>query len=335
MTLFAKGMEMRTSIKSIGGLLLVAFTLGSRVAQAQVLSRSNPLANAHGLWISIESQDFQSMKSIDFLGSGKVAIQGLGEGTFEFLKNQQYRLRFDGNGVKLCQVAVTSTGNQEMTIIAVADENGKIVDKCELGKIAFKFDSDATSEIQEKGAMGQGAPEDLQALSCRASEVGDAIRQGKLVVPKTLYHFGGKSSLLKNVENNGILESDWDNHIMSGKSRFDLKPFRRGFYGGADTNDISLYSFVKPDDYPFNKSARLEWSWLTKFTLRDECRTPDRVTTLVGLPKNPVFQNWFLKTLNKEGFQSVQAIADVCFVGDDFNPDTVEETSSSKPTPSF
>lgn len=309
-------------------LFLMVFLLGASVSLAQSIASSNPLESAYGLWVSTEALDWESSKSINFLGSGKIATEELGKGTFEFLGNNRYQLMFDGNQVKACQVSVTKIGEQEMTIAAVADENARIEEKCNLGKISFKFDNEAVARIMEGGVMGKGAPADLQALSCSALEVGESIRRGQAVVPKTLYHFGTKSSLLKYAKNNGISQSDWDNYIMSGKGRFSLKPFRRGFYGGADTNDISFYSSVVPDDFRYNKAAKITHNWLTNFTLKDECRNPEKVVTFVGLPKNPVFQKWFNATKNKEEFQSVQAVAEVCFIGDEFNPETVESIYS-------
>lgn len=176
----------------------------------------------------------------------------------------------------------------------------------------------------------EGAPDELQALSCDIHKAGESIRQQKLVVPKTLYHFGEKSVLLKNAKNNGIRQSDWNTYIMGDKGRFSLKPFRRGFYGGSTTNDIIYYYYAMPhaDDDRNGGRSKLPRNWLTSFTLKDECRHPSKVASLFGLPEDQVFQNWFATTSNKQGFETIQEFAKECFIGAYFNDETVETTSS-------
>ncbi len=117
------------------------------------------------------------------------------------------------------------------------------------------------------------------AVACSVRDVSEQILQGENIVPRRLYHWGKKPYLLSNARINGISQEDWDQYIVGEKTRYSLRPSRRGLYGtaGLDTNTFGSNSY----------------NWLMEIRIKAECTEPSRVITYYGLPDDLRFKDWY------------------------------------------
>jgi len=115
---------------------------------------------------------------------------------------------------------------------------------------------------------------------CDAREVASGILHSTRAPRNTLFHYGKKDLLMKDVTSGNIPEQDWNDFIMGEKTRFKLKPFRRGFYGTEYAEDADSFG-----DATYN--------WLVEVELKPECLESSRVVSLVYLPQSTAFQTWY------------------------------------------
>ena len=112
-----------------------------------------------------------------------------------------------------------------------------------------------------------------------------------------IYHYGKKELLLEDVKVGNVPLSDWNNYIMGETTRFKLKRFRRGLYGTEYPEDADRFGDSK-------------YNWLIKIKLNPACLNPARVTSLVYLSKNEVFQKWYESRIYPQSFERWKA---ACF----------------------
>ena len=122
---------------------------------------------------------------------------------------------------------------------------------------------------------------------CDSKEIAAGVLHSDRVPRATIFHYGKKEVLLKDVTAGNIPEQDWDDYIMGEKTRFKLKPFRRGFYGTEYAEDADRFG-----DSTYN--------WLVEIELKPECLVPSRVVSLVYLPQSEVFRKWY----DEKGFST-------------------------------
>lgn len=127
----------------------------------------------------------------------------------------------------------------------------------------------------------QATSDEIMKLSCDFFKIAHAILEKKEVVPTRIYHFGKKEYVDKNIAAKTVPQADWDKFIMGDITRYDLGVVRRGLYGtgGLDTNNY----------------GHGEYQALMEITIKDECRKPERVVSLLELEKDSRFQTWFSK----------------------------------------
>jgi hypothetical protein len=126
---------------------------------------------------------------------------------------------------------------------------------------------------------GYKIPAEVKRVDCDKREIAHAILAQEEVAPTILYHFGNRKILEENIAAHTIPQKAWDEFIVGEKGRFSLNPYRRGLYGTTtlDTNTLSSPSH----------------SWLMEIHLKADCVKPDHVATLIHLPEDTKFQNWF------------------------------------------
>ena len=61
------------------------------------------------------------------------------------------------------------------------------------------------------------------------------------IPPKVLYHYGQKKFLLEDEAAGNIPQKAWDDFIMGDAGRYQLRPFRRGLYGGETLEGVETY----------------------------------------------------------------------------------------------
>jgi hypothetical protein len=125
--------------------------------------------------------------------------------------------------------------------------------------------------------------DEILKLNCSIQDVFNKIWQGDKVVPKKIYHYGRRDDLEKDISAKTVPQKDWDKYIMGESTTWKLKKSRRGLYG---TTGLASNQF-----YPEN-------GWLMQISIKDECRDPSRVISLLGLSENHRFKSW-LATKNK------------------------------------
>jgi hypothetical protein len=95
--------------------------------------------------------------------------------------------------------------------------------------------------------------------------------------PKVLYHIGQKPFLLEDAKLGNIPQDIWDDKVMGNNGRYQLAPFRRGLYGGAEFDNLELYGNLY-----FGKE---QMPWVLKITLKDSCLTPEASTDTTTDPR--------------------------------------------------
>ncbi len=129
--------------------------------------------------------------------------------------------------------------------------------------------------------IGYRAPDSVvEGDACDPDETAKQIIQGKKTIRPILYHYGKKEILLKNVSLGTISPQDWDDFIMGTKTRFHLKRFRRGLYGTELLESADRF-------------ASSTYDWLIEIQLNPSCLVPDRMATIKGMIRSPLFQHWF------------------------------------------
>lgn len=140
------------------------------------------------------------------------------------------------------------------------------------------------AHIKMKGTLHERVPASFQEdVSCNIYEMAEKIQQGTKTPAPFLYHYGRKEVLLKDVEAHTVPLDDWNQFVMGSKTRFGLKPFRRGLYGTERLEDADKYG-----DSKFN--------WLIEIKLKETCLKPESVSSLEGIPQQPKFKEWYETT---------------------------------------
>lgn len=125
---------------------------------------------------------------------------------------------------------------------------------------------------------------------CDPRETSLAIRDQKRLPRSSLFHYGKRDLLLKDVSARTIPEADWNEFIMGENTRFKLKRFRRGFYATESPEDADRFG-----DSTYN--------WMVEVVLKPECLTPSRVTSLAFLTEHEAFRNWFQEQHPNRSFE--------------------------------
>ncbi len=129
--------------------------------------------------------------------------------------------------------------------------------------------------------QGFRAPDSVvEGDSCSQDETARQIVLGKKTVRPILYHYGKKEILLKNVALGTVSPQDWDDFIMGTKTRFHLKRFRRGLYGTELLESADRF-------------ASATYDWMMEIQINPSCLVPERLATVKGITRSPLFQHWF------------------------------------------
>lgn len=126
---------------------------------------------------------------------------------------------------------------------------------------------------------------------CDPKEASLAIRNQAWTPGTSLFHYGKRDLLMKDVAAHTIPEADWNEFIMGETTRFKLKRFRRGFYGTEFPEDADRFG----DD---------TYNWMVEVVLKPECRIPSKVASLVYLPDHPAFRSWYSSSHQSISFES-------------------------------
>jgi hypothetical protein len=121
-------------------------------------------------------------------------------------------------------------------------------------------------------------------LDCRVEQTAALIAQKKRLPSSVLFHYGQRDVLNYDVAADTVPEEAWNDFIMGEKTRFHLKPFRRGLYGTETLEDADRFGGAK--------EGKL-YNGLIAIVLNPACLKVDRVETLLGLPENPRFRQWY------------------------------------------
>ena len=143
-------------------------------------------------------------------------------------------------------------------------------------KLAVNYQNEYNCFKKYKG-LGLDLRE-IYKIGCESNQVAQKILENKQVVPKVIYHWGKKKYMLQNIENGNISKDAWDKYIMGDITRYGLGKIRKGFYG---TSTII-----------YNGFASESYNWINEIHIKEECRKPKNVISLVSLYKNSRFIKW-------------------------------------------
>lgn len=159
--------------------------------------------------------------------------------------------------------------------------------------ILFLIQVSAFAFEKEENCLGKNLiSEQVAELSCDVADIAYAIINQDEIVPKNIYHLGKREVLDKDIKARTVPKEDWDKFIMGDSTTFELAPSRRGLYG---TSTLDTNTFIN--------EAMIE------IAIKDECRQPTRVATLLNLHEDPRFVKWY-KT-NKDSM-SIEEFSQVC-----------------------
>lgn len=133
---------------------------------------------------------------------------------------------------------------------------------------------------------------------CNVFEMANQINQGDRVPAGSIYHFGKKEILMKDVEANQVPTDAWEKFIMGDETRFRLKPFRRGLYGTEYLEDADKFG---SDIY----------NWIIEIQIKSECRLPKYVGTIDGLAAQSKFKKWYGR---KQSAKTIEEWTKLCFL---------------------
>jgi hypothetical protein len=128
-------------------------------------------------------------------------------------------------------------------------------------------------------------------LECSAPEVAKMIRDSGKTPKNTIFHYGMRKFLMKDVAANNIPVADWNEYIMGLETTWGLKAFRRGLYGSEFPEDADKFGNSKAN-------------WMIEIELKPECLISSRVVSLLNLPQSEVFQKWYEQKACPTSFQN-------------------------------
>ena len=121
----------------------------------------------------------------------------------------------------------------------------------------------------------------LLVLSASAHAGGESSE----MPPSILYHAGGLTHLMEDIQAKTITQSVWDKFIMGDQTNFDLPPSRRGLYGANE--------FSQTNQYAAAVIGRGDRPWVMRIHLKAECLNPDRIDqALFRLDDDSRFAQW-------------------------------------------
>jgi hypothetical protein len=124
--------------------------------------------------------------------------------------------------------------------------------------------------------------------SCDPSQTARQIIAGKKKPRSILFHYGKKETLMEDVAAKTIPEHAWNQFIMGNQTRFHLRRFRRGLYGTERVESADS----------FGSTA---YNWLIEIQLKDSCLVPERIATINGIARSPMFKHWYeSKSFNRD-----------------------------------
>lgn len=130
-----------------------------------------------------------------------------------------------------------------------------------------------------------------KSLSCEVDDLVDAAVQQIRVVPKKIFHFGKRVYMDQNISARTIPKIAWDKFIMDGPTLWELQPTRRGLYGTSslDTNQYTNEALIE-------------------IVIKEECRNPSRVGSLMDLHRDKRFIDWYENTATPVNFQEFKVV---------------------------
>ncbi len=126
---------------------------------------------------------------------------------------------------------------------------------------------------------------------CTVEGLATEVTKLHATVPTTLYHYGPRYFLFKNIALENIDSDVWTKSIMGERTASALPAYRRGLYGSENPSDADPYGEAKLDD-PGDPYSLKSDRWLMQIDLKPECVEPKHVYSIAKLNLDPRFQEW-------------------------------------------